>query len=101
MLERLLEWPACEADQTVPYFDDSVYYPTEDLFQDDLIYATNTDQQALSDSPELVSGSRQSPTSEAQDAISWRYIPYMVSGLLRIRFMISRLTFASAMLVSP
>ena len=84
MLERLLEWPACEADQTIPDFDDSVYYPTEDLFQDDLTYATDTDQQALSDSPELFSRSHQSSTSEAQDAVSWRYVPYMVSGLLRI-----------------
>lgn len=85
MLERLLEWPACEADQTIPDFDDSVYYPTEDLFQDDLIYTTDTGKQTPSDSLEFVSRSRQNSTSETQDTISqWGCIPYMVSASLWI-----------------
>ena len=85
MLEQHFEWPACEADQTVPDLDDSVFYPTEDLFQDDLIYVTDTDQQTLSDSQELLSRSRQNSMSETQDAISqWGYIPHMVSESLWI-----------------
>jgi len=102
MLEQLFQWPTSDADQTVPDLDDSVFYPTEDLFQDDSIYATDTDQQALSDSLELVSFSRQNSMSETQDAISqWEYIPYDVSGLLWIWFMVFRLTLATRMPVSP
>ena len=85
MLKQHFQWPTSDADQTVPDFDDSVFYPTEDLFQHDPVYTTDTDKQTLSDSPELVSRSRQNSTSETQDAISqWEYIPYTVSGLLWI-----------------
>lgn len=83
MLEKLFEWPACGVDQTAPEFDNSTFYPAEDLFRYDPTCTTDTDQQHLSDSSEPVSKSRQVLISEAQDTITrWRHAPCMVRGLV-------------------